>query len=141
MQLAELLALLQAVGTEPAALDGLEAEQLVSPAQEGPALADRGRALLEHLLSVPLPEQVTVWRVPGVSQQTSVPVERPVAIDPRPPPAIARFVTPQPPTMSELTLAERDTIVRRLTDQGWSQGEIAQQTGLTEAQVAAVFGG
>lgn len=127
-------------------------------------LTGRGRALIEHILGLPLPEQVTSWQMPGASQQSTatsiqeamrrwnesgVPAAAPPNLQPvnadseddGPPPP-----KPPPPkpipgiTPAEDPQARRDQ-ARDLMNRGYGTSEIADTLEMSQSEVEQIFFG
>ncbi len=137
--------------------------------QENPVgpwrLSERGRALVDYVLGLPLPEQVNVWRMPGVSirmpvmpaasigeavrrwNETGVPAassnsqEIKLIEDDGPPPP-----KPPPPKPIPGVVPSPDPQVRRgqaleLINRGFGTSEIAQTLEMEQATVEQIFFG
>lgn len=110
------------------------------------ALTERGRALVDHVRALDLPEQVTVWRVPGAAEPFLPPLYRVnqvsgsvMYVDEGQPPPRAATATALPrgdiPTDPEqLRLA----VLSHLNN-GFGEGETAERFGLTRKEVSTYF--
>lgn len=127
-------------------------------------LSDRGRALVEHVLTLPLPEQVTAWRMPGaliatpaslhtamqiwqanagsvtwVDAEEELPLNAGTPADDGPPPP----KPPAPKPIPGITPAEdpqdRRAQVLNLINRGFGTSEIATTLEMSQGEVDAIF--
>lgn len=119
-------------------------------------LSERGRVLVDHVLALSLPEQVTAWRMPDPSSnqvwptRTGAPLDAasahvvpPVTIaidEDGPPPPIPKR-KPIPGITPAADPADRREQVQDLLNRGFGTSEIAQTLEMDHAEVEQIFFG
>lgn len=113
-------------------------------------LTERGAALVEHVITLPLPERVMAWRMPssGVSIETvarlvSAPIVQPPAADsdPEVPPPKPPAPKPIQGVVPEESAAARHAQARELLDRGFGVQEVAETLELELPTVEGIFFG
>jgi hypothetical protein len=135
-------------------LTSMQGDSMITVNGSMATLTDRGQAFLEHILALPLPEQV--WRMPG-ERGFSWPAPNPIVedalrkigelhtypaiplVEPAPSPP-ARFVVPTDTEAAPMDPAERTALAHRLLNSGqWSRNEVKEKLKLSETEMQAIF--
>lgn len=97
-----------------------------------PELTERGQVFLEHVLALPLPEQIAAWKMPLAA--AAIESSGPPPPAPPPPNRVAPRPIPTDP-------AELRAEALRMLDSGYGMNETAEFLKLSADQVQAIFYG
>lgn len=101
-------------------------------------LSARGQAFIDHVLALPLPEEVRAWRMPKTNARRSAPrmTATEVLERQRPPPAP---VAPQVEIPTDP--AELSALASHLMDSGYGMNEVKETLKLSDEQAQRIFYG
>lgn len=122
-------------------------------AEEPWHLTERGRVLVEYLLELPLPEQVSAWKMPGVAismpRMPTVEAQWPIPgsvtwvpgadIEDGPPPPKPPLPKPIPGITPASDPDGKRAQARELINRGYGTSEIADTLEMSQSEVEQIF--